>query len=88
VLRTGGWGGGARTSLACPQCDRVTPVSQSLLSGLVTECGEGFIVLGGGTRVVIPAKIPAVGIETGTCVTVTARRVGVKWIAEQLRIEP
>jgi hypothetical protein len=84
---TGGWGGGVRTSLACPQCDRVTPVSLSLLSGLVTELGEGFIVLGGGTRIVIPGEISAAGIETGTCVTVTARRAGVKWIAEQLRIE-
>jgi hypothetical protein len=46
LARTGGWDGGVRTSLACPQCDQPRSAALSLLSGLVTERGNGFIVLG------------------------------------------
>jgi len=59
----------------------------NVLSGIVYEVGEGFIVLEGGTRIAVSSRIFPAGLTKGIRVTVNARPRGSEWVAEDIVIE-
>jgi hypothetical protein len=60
----------------------------SVLSGIVSEVGTGFFVLAAGMRVTVSSRVPTEGVVApGVRVTVIARRRGIEWVAEQVRVE-
>ena len=59
----------------------------NVLSGIVSEVGEGFIVLKGGTRITVSSRIFPAGLIKGTRVRVSARPRGDEWVAEDIAVE-
>lgn len=58
-----------------------------VLSGVVSEEGEGFLVLGGGTRVKVRSSVRPADLVVGARVVVTAQLRGAEWVAEDVRVE-
>lgn len=58
----------------------------AILSGVVGEDGEGFIVLRNGTRITVRSNLRPAGLMVGTRVVVTAQLRGVEWVAEHVEI--
>ena len=58
-----------------------------VLSGVVSEEGEGFLVLGGGTRVKVRSSVRPAELSVGDRVVVTAHFRGAEWVAEDVRVE-
>jgi hypothetical protein len=65
---------------------RLAPVP-NVLSGIVYEVGEGFIVLNGGTRITVSSRISSAGLIKGTRVRMSARPLGSEWVAEEIAVE-
>ena len=62
--------------------------SMAILSGVVTEDGEGFIQFSNGTRIkVIRATVRPAERIVGTRVLVKAQLRGAEWVAEDVRVE-
>lgn len=59
----------------------------NVLSGIVCEVGEGFIVLKGGTRITVSSRVFPVGLIKGIRVRVSARLRGPDWVAEDITVE-
>lgn len=59
----------------------------NVLSGIVYEVGEGFIVLEGGTRITVSSRISPGGLIKGARVRVSARLRGSEWVAEDIAVE-
>jgi len=59
----------------------------NILSGVVHEVGEGFIVLSGGIRVRVPSSVMPPDMSPGTRVTVNARLRGAEWVAEDIVVK-
>jgi hypothetical protein len=59
----------------------------NVLSGVVEEVGEGFIVLGGRIRIAVSSRVRPEGLGQGALVTVTARLRGAEWVAEHIRVQ-
>jgi hypothetical protein len=60
----------------------------NVLSGTVREVGEGFIVLGVGTRIVISSRVRPEGLAQGVRVIVNARQRGAEWVVEDVQLAP
>jgi hypothetical protein len=58
-----------------------------VLSGKVIEVGEGFIVLGAGTRILVSSRVRPDGLAQGVTVTVQARLRGTEWVAEDIQVK-
>jgi uncharacterized cupin superfamily protein len=58
-----------------------------VLSGVVSEEGEGFLVLGGATRVKVRSSVRPAELSVGDRVVVTAQLRGAEWVAEDVRVE-
>jgi len=58
----------------------------NVLSGTVREVGEGFIVLGVGTRIMVSSRVRPEGLAAGVRVIVSARQRGAEWIAEDVQV--
>ena len=58
----------------------------NVLSGTVREVGDGFIVLGQGTRIRISSRVRPEGLAEGVRVIVSARPRGEEWIAEDVQV--
>jgi hypothetical protein len=63
-------------------------MNTTVLSGTVSEVGTGFFVLAAGMRITVSARVATEGVAPGVRVTVIARRRGIEWVAEQVRVEP
>jgi hypothetical protein len=59
----------------------------NVLSGIVEEVGEGFIVLGGRIRIAMSSRVRPEGLAQGALVTVTARLRGAEWVAEDIQVQ-
>lgn len=59
----------------------------NVLSGIVYEVGEGFIVLKDGTRITVSSRVFPVGLIKGIRVRVKARLRGSDWVAEDIAVE-
>ena len=58
----------------------------SVLSGKVSEVGEGFIVLGADIRVIVSSRVRPEGLVQGVNVIVKARLRGAEWVAEDIQV--
>ncbi len=58
----------------------------NVLSGTVHEVGEGFIVLGSTTRIVVSSRVRPEGLAEGVRVTVSAWLRGAEWVAEDVQL--
>jgi hypothetical protein len=58
----------------------------NVLSGIVLEIGDGFIVLAGGIRIAVSSRVPD-GLAQGVQVNVTARLRGAEWVAEDIVVK-
>lgn len=58
----------------------------NVLSGTVREVGEGFIVLGQSTRIVVSSRVRPEGLTQGVRVVVSARLRGAEWVAEDVQL--
>jgi hypothetical protein len=58
----------------------------NVLSGVVNEVGEGFIVLAGGIRITVSSRVRPDGLVQGARVTITARLRGTEWVADDIQI--
>ena len=58
----------------------------NILSGTVSDVGEGFIVLGTGIRVTVSSRVRPEGLAEGNRVTISARLRGTEWIAEDIQV--
>jgi hypothetical protein len=57
----------------------------NVLSGIVLEVGDGFIVLASGLRIAVSSRVLPNGLARGARVVVTARlRGSSEWIAEDI----
>ena len=60
----------------------------NILSGLVREVGDGFIVLANGLRIAVSSRVAPEGLVPGVRVTVNARlRGAVEWVAEDIVVK-
>lgn len=57
-----------------------------VLSGVVSEEGEGFLVLGGGTRVKVRSSVRPADLVVGARVVVTAELRGTEWVAQDVKV--
>jgi hypothetical protein len=62
-------------------------MSVPVLSGIVLEVGDGFIVLSGGTRIAVSSRVLPDGLAKGVRVTVNARLRGAEWVAEDIMVK-
>ena len=58
----------------------------NVLSGTVREVGEGFIVLGQSTRIVVSSRVRPEGLAEGVRVVVSAWLRGAEWVAEDVQL--
>jgi hypothetical protein len=58
----------------------------NVLSGVVLEVGDGFIVLAGGIRIAVSSRVVPDGLAQGVRVTVNARLRGTEWVAEDIQM--
>lgn len=58
----------------------------NVLSGTVREVGEGFIVIGAGTRITVSSRVRPDGLAQGVRVIVSARLRGAEWVAEDIQL--
>jgi hypothetical protein len=58
----------------------------NVMSGTVREVGEGFIVVGVGTRVIVSSRVRPEGLAEGVRVTVSAWLRGAEWVAEDVQL--
>ncbi len=58
----------------------------SVLSGKVSEVGEGFIVLGADIRIIVSSRVRPEGLVQGVNVIVKARLRGAEWVAEDIQV--
>jgi hypothetical protein len=58
----------------------------NVLSGVVDELGDGFIVLVGRIRVAVSSRVLPRGLAPGASVTITARLRGAEWVAEDIQV--
>jgi hypothetical protein len=58
----------------------------NVLSGVVLEVGDGFIVLAGGIRIAVSSRVVPDGLAQGVRVTVTPRLRGTEWVAEDIQM--
>jgi hypothetical protein len=58
-----------------------------VLSGTVREVGEGFIVLGAATRIIVSSRVRPEGLVHGAHVVITARPRGAEWVAEDIQVQ-
>ena len=59
----------------------------NVLSGIVLEVCDGFIVLSGGTRIAVSSRVLPDGLTKGVRVTVNARLRGAEWVAEDIVVK-
>lgn len=59
----------------------------NVLSGMVHEVGEGFIVLAGGIRIAVSSRVRPDRLSPGNRVTITARLRGSEWVAEDIQVQ-
>jgi NADPH:quinone reductase-like Zn-dependent oxidoreductase len=58
----------------------------NVVSGTVREVGEGFIVLGVGTRVIVGSQVRPEGLAQGVRVVVSAWLRGAEWVAQDVQV--
>lgn len=58
----------------------------NVLSGTVRDIGEGFIVLGVDTRIVVSSRLRPDGLARGVRVIVSVRLRGAEWVAEDVKL--
>lgn len=58
----------------------------NVVSGTVREVGEGFIVVGVGTRVIVSSRVRPEGLAEGARVIVSAWLRGAEWVAEDVQL--
>jgi hypothetical protein len=58
-----------------------------VLSGIVLEVGDGFIVLSGGIRITVSSRLVPDGLAVGAHVVVSARLRGAEWVAEDVAVK-
>lgn len=58
----------------------------NVLSGVVEEVGEGFILISGRIRILVSSRVRPEGLAQGARVTVTARLRGAEWVAEDVQV--
>jgi hypothetical protein len=59
----------------------------AILSGVVSEDGEGFIVLPTGTRIKVRSNVRPADLIVGARVLVKAQPRGAEWVAEHVEVE-
>jgi hypothetical protein len=59
----------------------------NVLSGIVLEVADGFIVLAGGIRITVSSRVVPDGLAPGVRVTVSARLRGAEWVAEDIVVK-
>jgi hypothetical protein len=59
----------------------------NVLSGVVEEIGESFIVISGRIRIAVSSRVRPEGLAQGALVTVTARLRGTEWVAEDIQLK-
>jgi hypothetical protein len=60
----------------------------NVLSGIVLEVGDGFIVLASGLRIAVSSRVVPDGLAQGVRVVVTARlRGSSEWVAEDIVVK-
>jgi hypothetical protein len=59
----------------------------NVLSGIVLEVADGFIVLTGGIRITVSSRGVPDGLAQGGRVTVSARLRGAEWVAEDIVVK-
>src|SRR5258705_2119478 len=59
----------------------------SVISGVVQEQGDGFIVLRAGIRICLTSQVLPSNVAPGTRVIITARLRGAEWIAAAIEVE-
>jgi hypothetical protein len=59
----------------------------NVLSGIVLEIGDGFIVLAGGIRIAVSSRVVPDGLAQDVQVNVTARLRGAEWVAEDIVVK-
>ena len=58
----------------------------NVLSGIVLEVADGFI-LTGGIRITVSSRVVPDGLAQGVRVTVSARLRGAEWVAEDIVVK-
>ncbi len=59
----------------------------AILSGVVSEDGEGFILLRNGPRITVRSTVRPSDLIVGARVLVKAQLRGAEWVAEDVRVE-